>query len=101
MILTYESKGRLLTAGESDARVTIFEETSAGRTRITVTAREDVVLKEARIDRIRTIDKDCPVIANGFQSWTETREFARGEHLNDLSLLPPLFEDKPSFVARI
>ncbi len=97
MILTYESKGRLQAARESDARVTISEETSAGRTRITVTAVEDVILKEARIDRIRAIDKDCPVIANGFQSWTETREFARGEHLNDLSLLPPLFEDRFHF----
>ncbi|MBQ2456512.1 MAG: hypothetical protein II499_10545, partial [Firmicutes bacterium] len=97
MILTYESKGRLQAARESDARVTISEETSAGRTRITVTAVDDVILKEARIDRIRNIDKDCPVIANGFQSWTETREFARGEHLNDLSLLPPLFEDRFHF----
>ncbi|MBR0139258.1 MAG: alpha-galactosidase [Firmicutes bacterium] len=98
MLLSYRHGGKLYEISESDGRLIISTERAGKRFRLTVTALEDIVLRSA-VKEEGCFDPSAPVIANGFQSWTETREFLPGEFLNDLGYVPAFLEKRFNFKA--
>ena len=44
-------------------------------------------------------EKKDSILMNGYQSWTETREFSREENLNDLRRVPTVIENRYHFRA--
>ncbi len=98
MELRYELAGKTYTAEEDDENVSFSILNGPGGRRVAkVTAKKDLILAGASEKLPVTFRPDVPVVANGFQSWTETREFMPGEHLNDLSKLPDFIEDRFHF----
>ncbi|MCD8286764.1 MAG: alpha-galactosidase [Clostridia bacterium] len=55
---------------------------------ITVSAKEPVTLLSAAISIPHAYEKDERIFVNGYQSWTDTREFTAGESLKDITKLP-------------
>ncbi len=89
MEIFYTSEtGRIESAGQSNGTLRIDESRAGGRHTVTVTALRDTELAGACIRMERRFFPDDYIMASGYQSWTETREFAAGEHLNDLSSRP-------------
>ena len=86
--ITYIADGREYTAEESDENLLVEEGFEGERHKVTVTAVRDLMLKDACIEYMRRFEDDDLIMANGYQSWTETREFEKGEYLNDLKAGP-------------
>ncbi|MBQ9828700.1 MAG: alpha-galactosidase [Lachnospiraceae bacterium] len=86
--LTYTSDGILYTAEETDENVILEEVFEGERHRVKATAKRDLELKDAAIEFTRYFEDDDRIMANGYQSWTETKEFEKGEYLNDLKAGP-------------
>ncbi len=98
MLLSYEYRGKLCEISESDGRVTVFQERYGKRFKLGIAALDEITLKSAVIEE-GSFAPEAPVIANGFQSWTETREFGPGEFLNDLRKVPGFLEKRYNFKA--
>ncbi len=96
---TYLSEGRKFTVSSGDGNIRVETVKTAGQRTVTVTALKDVVLCNAEILLQYEYAPDCKIMANGYQSWTETREFALGETLNDLSKLPKALTERYHFPA--
>ena len=83
-----ENEDFLLTTKEENG---IFE--------ATITAKREMTLRYAERTLSHKFGKKDLIFANGYQSWTETKEFAPGEGLNDLSKVPKILEKKFAFSA--
>lgn len=64
-----------------------------------LTAKKELTLRYAEREIPHVFDKKDLIFANGYQSWTETKEFAMGEGLNDLSKVPKFLEKKFGFLS--
>ena len=97
LLLRYRISGQVTETSSSDDNI-LIEETHIGkRKKITVTALRQMRLYEASISLPRSFDPDDLIMANGYQSWTETREFSREENLNDLRRTPAVVENRYHF----
>ena len=97
--LSYSVGGQLYSTAADDAHVKVENVKTAGHRTVTVTALCDLVLKKAEFPlqyEYAPLDK---ILANGYQSWTETRECGPGETLNNLARVPKPLEDKYHFKA--
>ena len=99
LIIRYRIRGVATETSVSDENILIEERHKDGRHTVTVTALKNMRLSEATIRAPWHIDKGDRVMANGYQSWTETKEFYRDEHLNDLRRVPSFIEDRYHFRA--
>ncbi|MBR7000621.1 MAG: alpha-galactosidase [Lachnospiraceae bacterium] len=97
--LSYLIDGQKYTVSESDKNLTVTNEKTAGHRVITVTALADLVLGKAEYFLKYDYAEAERILANGYQSWTETKETAPGETLNDLSKVPKKLEEKYRFKA--
>ena len=97
--LTYRHKYTDYTITASDDRVTWKETSEQGRKRVQVTANCPITLLSVSESLFHPIGKDDRILANGYQSWTETKEFLRNERLNDLDLLPKSLVKRFAFKA--
>ncbi len=97
MEITYSCQGRNVTCSASDENLQLTEDRRDGRHTVTVTAAKPVCLQKAFLDTDLTYTAGDLVMANGYQSWTETKEFARGEYLNDLSRVPRPIQNRFHF----
>lgn len=70
-----------------------------GLLKATLTAKKEMTLVSVERRIKHAFGKNDLIFANGYQSWTETTAFARGEHLNDLSRLPRKLVEKFGFCA--
>ncbi|MCD8293754.1 MAG: alpha-galactosidase [Clostridia bacterium] len=86
--LTYAINGAEYTASETDAHVSLDIRREGYRTTVTVFPKEAVTLLSATISIPHSYEKDERIFVNGYQSWTDTREFAAGESLKDITKLP-------------
>ncbi len=87
--LTYTaSDGTAQTTAETDSCVSLDILQEGPRTVISVSAKEPVTLASATISLPHTYGKDERIFVNGYQSWTDTREFSAGESLKDITRLP-------------
>ena len=80
-----------------DENVIIQETRDGNRRIITVTAFQDIVLEDAYMYFRKYYTPEDSIMANGYQSWTATKEFSMGESLKDLDRLPKRLIDKYSF----
>ena len=90
--IKYRIGGKLHKIKRSDSNLRIEKHMKDGRTTVVVTALSDLELEDAKIILPWKLTLKSLIMANGYQSWTETRQFAAGEHLNDLNLRPRLLE---------
>lgn len=90
--IRYTIGGKLRKIKRSDSNLKMEKHTKDGRTTVVVTARSDLELNDARITMPWKLGIKSLIMANGYQSWTQTRQFAPGEHLNNMNLRPHLAE---------
>ena len=97
--ISYRITGQVTEVSESDEDLLIEDAVSGNRRTVTVTARRQMRLYEASIRLTHPFSRQDSVLANGYQSWTETREFYRSEHLNNLNRIPAVIENRFHFKA--
>lgn len=97
MEIKYQASGGVRKTTASDENLTIKEETRDGHTVITVTAVNALTLMSAEIILPHIFAEEDLIFANGYQGWTESREFARYEHLRNLNKAPGFIEKKFHF----
>ena len=97
--LIYSVFGTQVVTRTSDSSVVIEEKRSKNRRTVTVTAFRDIELIDADMSLKKYFDPEDLIMANGYQSWTETKEFMAGEYLNDLSKRPKKVVEKYKFKA--
>ncbi|MCD7725662.1 MAG: alpha-galactosidase [Clostridiales bacterium] len=94
--LTYSVNGERHTVSGSDGLVDIA--CSYGqRNTFTVTAKSSLTILSATISIPYTYRKKEPIFVNGYQSWTDTKEFLAGESLKDIRRLPRFLVDRFAF----
>lgn len=94
MEITYLVEGVEYKTECTDDYIRIDDQKKSGRRKVVVTACCDLELRDAQIVLPHSYHLDDLVMANGYQSWTRTREFFLGEYSNDLSKLPKMVVDK-------
>ncbi|MBO4696513.1 MAG: alpha-galactosidase [Lachnospiraceae bacterium] len=97
--LSYFTGGKLYSTAVDDAHIKVENVKSAGHRTVTVTALCDLVLKKAEFPLLYEYADGDKILANGYQSWTETRETDPTETLNNLTRVPKPMEDKYHFKA--
>lgn len=97
--LKYSVQGTRVVTRTSDANVVIEEKRYKNRRTVTVTAFQDIELIDADVSLKKYFNPDDLIMANGYQSWTETKEFAIGEYLNNLNNRPKNVVEKYKFKA--
>ncbi len=84
----YRVNGKGYKAKESNAHIQLSESKTENRHTVTVTAKTDITLKYAGGKTgVRLQSKDH-FFLNGYQSWTDTKEFIRLETENNIYRLP-------------
>lgn len=101
MEITYRIDGKECKTECTDDYIRIEDRKQSGRRTVVVTceASAGLTLVSSEILMEHTFHLDDLIMANGYQSWTETREFTLGEYLSDLSKLPKLVVEKSHLKA--
>ena len=86
--IRYECDQGIRDTVKSNDDILIIENKSGSRTKVAVKALSDIKLLRASIPLERKFSPFDLIMTNGYQSWTETKEFADKEHLNDLRKVP-------------
>jgi alpha-galactosidase len=76
--------GRSVYEKELYADVQLAQSLLGNRLRVDIHPKEPVVLREVSVEMPFLFEANDKVFCNGFQSWTESREFALGETLHGL-----------------
>ena len=90
--IKYKVGGKLLKTNKSDSNILIEKHSENGRTTVVVTAKTDIELVNAQSYIPWKLTGKSLIMANGYQSWTQTRAFRPGERLNNLNLRPRFAE---------
>ena len=88
MRIVYFKNGKKHTAQSSNSDFTINEERVGNRTIIKLTAKEDVVLHKADVSYPCHINHKDLYFLNGYQSWTDTKEYKLSTQLRDIRKSP-------------
>ena len=99
MKISYLAGGQAYSTDADDAHIKVENVKTPGRRTVTVTALADLVLKKAELPLGYEFADGDRILANGYQSWTETKESDPSETLNDLSKVPKPLEEKYHFKA--
>ncbi|MBQ9387530.1 MAG: alpha-galactosidase [Lachnospiraceae bacterium] len=67
------------------------------RTSVMITPKKPITLEDAFISEEFDFEEDCRIFLNGYQSWTETREFSFGESLHNMNRIIPAIKKKFHF----
>ncbi|TVP86895.1 MAG: alpha-galactosidase [Acholeplasmataceae bacterium] len=90
--LTYVIGNEKLTTQESNHHVTITRTTSSWqhgqRLTVTIKPEQSLTLVSAVMEEPLVFDNDTVFMLNGYQSWTETREFTTKDRMRGLDHLP-------------
>ena len=99
MDIIYRVMGKEYQTDCSDDRIRIEDGFRGGVRKTVVTALVDLELQNAEIFMPWKFNLTDMFMTNGYQSWTETREFIAGEYLTNLAKRPKLLDDKFHFRA--
>jgi alpha-galactosidase len=99
LLVSYRITGQVTEVSESDGNIRIEDVVSGNRRTVTVTALRQMRLYEASIQLPHPFARRDRILANGYQSWTETRECYRPEHVNNLNRIPAGIENRFHFKA--
>ena len=92
LTIEYETNGTIKqTSGSGNGDISAEVILSGNRTKVTVSAKRDLRLLSAKLAEPYDYAPDCRLFVNGYQSWTDTREFRLSEELHTVL-------DKPEFV---
>lgn len=58
------------------------------RTTVTITPKKPIILEDAFITAEYDFEEDCRIFLNGYQSWTETREYSFKEKVHNMNRVP-------------
>ena len=97
--ITYIKDRTSFDAVSSDENIEITSVEKNGRNTVSVKALSDITFKRARIPLGASFDDEDLILANGYQSWTQTEEFTAKEHLNNLDRLPKAINARYHFKA--
>ncbi len=86
-------KSKLRSNDDYDIHLTRENE----RVKIVLCAKRTLTLKHATFRRPCTYRKGDQLFLNGYQSWTETREFELNEKVHDMNLIPHLIKNRYHF----
>lgn len=88
MIIKYSVNGEIKTSASSDENLQITTLTEVDKTSVSVKALKPLTLISAEDSFFLTTDKNDLVFLNGYQSWTDTKEFYVKEKEKDVSKIP-------------
>ena len=88
MILNYTVDNIQKTVDSSNAAVTIVEKQEGFRKIVEITALEKMTLNAAQFEFDHQYSKDNRFFVNGYQSWTDSFEYAYSDKLKDVNKLP-------------
>ena len=84
MRIKYLKNGQQFAIDESNADVILEEKKVGQRTTIVLTAQEEVELDQAELFIPFTLNNEDLYFLNGYQSWTDTKEFKLSKVLCEL-----------------
>ena len=93
-ILYYRAAGVELAAEADNEDLRLAVTSENGRRAVTVTALTDLDLVAWREEDIAVVDRGGTVFLNGYQSWTDTKEFTLDEKEKDATRLPSFVRKK-------
>ena len=88
MRITYFLNGKKKTAKNSNSDITITTSRNGNRTTIKLLANADITLDKADASYSAHINYKDVYFLNGYQSWTDTREYKLREQLRDIKKSP-------------
>lgn len=97
MKLTYSIKGLLFSTDVSNDAVDINVVTNHNRTTIVLKAHKDIKIESAEIVETYNYQMDDLIFVNGYQSWTDTKEFTVKENLKNIYKVPRFLVNKFAF----
>lgn len=86
--LYYTAAGAERSASADNGDVRLVEKCQNGRHTVCVTALADITLRAFREPEIAVVDTRGSVFLNGYQSWTDSREFLLSEKEKNVTRLP-------------
>ena len=90
MRVSYYKNGKKYIAKSSNADITISEVRDGNRTTTKIVANEDIVLLKADVSYPCHINYKDLYFLNGYQSWTDTKEYKLAYQLRDIRKSPHL-----------
>ena len=86
LFIAYTANGASFTdeSGQTD-HFTVEEESDGGRTRLYINAKAPVSLQKFQVFLPYEFKKEQRVFVNGYQSWTDSREYSLDEEMTELS----------------
>ena len=101
ILFTYELDGRLVTIEKSDEVVDLIfkaEDYGTGkRVELTAVPKKPIILREAIVSKRQFFDSSDCIFVNGYQSWTDSKEFLIDEKMKNLSRVPRILMKKYCF----
>ena len=88
MRITYYKNGKKYTAKGSNSDITIGETRNGNRTTVKLVANEDISLYKADVSYPCHINYKDLYFLNGYQSWTDTKEYKLAYQLRDIRKSP-------------
>jgi len=98
---TYELGGKEITISKSDEVVDLkFDAVDYGigkRIKLIVTPKKPIILRSARLAKKQFFDASDFIFVNGYQSWTDTKEFLVSEKMHNMKKVPKYLMKKYAF----
>ena len=95
MEYTHGSETAVLN-GSADDICNITMSAHNGITKLTLNSKKEISIQSFRIILPYTFSKDCRIFANGFKSWTDTREYMPNEKMDGLSKVVEAYINSPA-----
>lgn len=97
MKLEYSIKGVIFKTEESNDALDIIVSTNKNRTTVVLKARKEIKIESAQIVEKYEYKMEDLVFVNGYQSWTDTKEFTVKENLKNIYKVPKFLVNKFAF----
>ena len=100
LTIEYETNGTIKqTSGSGNGDISAEITVSGNRTKVTVSAKRDLRLLSAKLSEPYDYAPDCRIFVNGYQSWTDTREFRLPEGLHTVLDKPEVVRYKSHYAG--
>jgi alpha-galactosidase len=97
MKLAYTIKGVLFQTEKSDDAVEINVATKQNRTTVILKAKIEIKIESIELTEPYAYNPNDLVFVNGYQSWTDTKEFTEKENLKNIYKVPKFIVNKFAF----
>ena len=97
VVLFYRVGDRAMTAERSNDYIDLLVTETADRKTVFIEAHADLILDRVSEEGVLTVGANDRFLLNGYQSWTDTREFTLAETEKDIYRLPRRLVDRFAF----